>query len=202
MTGSTQLPPAALVLRFRVADFDDWKAVFDSAESVRIDHGIIGHHVNRAEDDPNDLSLYFAVADIDAAKAFMASDEVKALMARAGVVSPPEMMWVKPLREDADLERELPAMLISHRVEDVDAWLEGYDAAGDFRGSGGIVGHAANQSLDDPAVVVVYHQAESFDTLRSFLRSDDLRMKMKEAGVTSEPEVTFHIGGFGKQYAV
>ena len=69
-----------------------------------------------------------------------------------------------------------------------------------MRKTRGIIGHAANRSLDDPSLAVVYHQAESFDTLRSFLRSDDLRAAMKEAGATSEPEVTFHTGGWGKLY--
>ena len=65
----------------------------------------------------------------------------------------------------------------------------------------GIIGHAANRSIDDPAVAVVYHQAESFDVLRSFLASDELRMAMREAGVVSDPEITFHTGGWAKRYA-
>jgi hypothetical protein len=91
-------------------------------------------------------------------------------------------------------------MILSHRVEDLDTWLAGYDAAGELQRSSGIVGQAANRSVDDPSLVVVYHQAQSFDTLRSFLRSDELRTVMKEAGVDSEPEVTFHTGGWGKLY--
>ena len=200
MTESTQLPPAALLIRYEVADFDAWKAVFDANEQGRIDNGFVGHHINRAEHDPNALSIYLAVGDVAAARAYAGSDELKSLMAEAGVSSPPELMWVTPLREAAVWDRQLPAMIVSHRVENVDAWLDGYDAAADLQKAGGIIGHAANQSSDDPAVIVVYHQAESFDTLRTFLRSDELKAAMKEAGVTSEPEVTFHTGGFGKLY--
>ncbi len=200
MTEPGQLPPAALIISYRVADFDAWKAVFDSNEENRIDHGFVGHHINRAEDDPNALAVYLAASDIDRARAFAGSDELKALMAQAGVLSAPEQTWVTPLRESIVWDRELPAMILSHRVEDVDDWLEGYDTADEMQRSGGIIGHAANQSNDDPSLVIVYHQAESFDTLRSFLRSDDLRAAMKEAGATSEPEVTFHTGGFGKLY--
>ena len=46
----------------------------------------------------------------------------------------------------------------------------------------------------------VYHQAESFDTLRAFMADPELQAAMKAAGVTSEPEVSFHIGGWGKRY--
>ncbi len=200
MTDPGQLPPAAMILSFQVADFDAWKAAFDGNEQSRIDHGYLGHHLNRAEGDPNSLSIYLAVGDVDRAKAYATSDELKSKMAAAGVTSAPEIMWMTPVREAIVWDRELPAMIITHHVEDFDAWLVVYDAATELHRSNGIIGHAANRSLDDPSLVLVYHQAESFNTLRSFLSSDDLRAAMKEAGATSEPEVTFHTGGWGKRY--
>ncbi len=200
MTDPAQLPPAALLISYPVADFDAWKAVFDANEQGRIDNGYVGHHINRAEDDPNSLAVYLAAGDVERAKAFVTSDEVKALMAQAGIIGTPELNWVRPLRESVVWDRELPAMVLTHHVEDLDAWLAGYDGAAELQRSGGILGHAANVSLDDPSLVVVYHQAESFDTLRNFLGSADLKAVMKEAGVVSEPEVTFHTGGWGKFY--
>lgn len=200
MSDPGQLPPAAMLISYRVADFDAWKAVFDDNEQTRIDHGYLGHHINRAEDDPNSLNIYFALEDADRAKAFVTSDELKSLMARAGVLSAPEVTWMRPVREAIVWDRDLPAMTLSHRVEDFDTWLAGYDAAGELQRSNGIIGQAANRSIDDPSLVIVYHQAESFGTLRSFLRSDELRAAMKEAGVVSEPEVTFETGGSGKLY--
>jgi hypothetical protein len=38
------LPPAAVVVRSRVADFDAWLAAFDSHEDVRRGASILGHH--------------------------------------------------------------------------------------------------------------------------------------------------------------
>lgn len=200
MTDASQLAPAAVLLSYQVADFDAWKAVFDSGEERRKEAGMLAHHINRAEADPNSLMVFFAVGDVDKFKAFAASDEVKALMQEAGVVSEPEFSWMKPLRESAVWDREVPGMVISHRVEDVDKWLQGYDAAAELQQANGIIGHAANQSTDDPSLVVVYHQAESFDTLRAFMELDELRDVMKEAGVISAPEVTYHTGGWGKMY--
>ena len=58
-------------------------------------------------------------------------------------------------------------MILSHSVADFDRWLEGYDAAAALRTkSKGIIGHAANRGLGDPSLAFIYHQAESFDTLR------------------------------------
>jgi hypothetical protein len=47
------LPSAAVIIGFRVADFDAWKAVFDANEQDRIDNAILGHHINRAEGEPS-----------------------------------------------------------------------------------------------------------------------------------------------------
>ena len=194
------LPPAALIIRHQVADFDAWKVAFDDHEGARREAGCLGHHINRAKDDPNLVTIYLAIEDVDRAKAFAASDDVKKAMEDAGVTSAPEFNWTTPVREAVVWDRELPAFLLSHRVADFDTWLTAYDAADSLRQAKGIIGHAANRSLDDPSVALVYHQAESFDTLRAFLEDDELRAAMKEAGVISEPEVSYHTGGSAKFY--
>ncbi len=194
------LPPAAAVVRHQVADFDTWKPVFDDGEDARRAAGILGYHLNRAEDDPNVVSIYMAVSDVDQAKAFAESDDLRDDMQKAGVVSAPEITWMTPVREDIVWDRELPGFILIHKVADFDAWLEGYDGADELRRAHGIVGHAVNRMLDDPSVAVVYHQAESFDDLRAFLDSDELRTVMKDAGVISEPEVSFHTAASGKRY--
>jgi len=194
------LPPAAVVVRSRVADFDTWLTAFDSHEDVRRGAGILGHHINRAKDDPNDISLYMALSDLDKAKAFAASDDLRQRMQAAGVISVPEITYMTPVREAIVWDRELPAFILSHSVTDFDRWLQGYDAAADLQKTEGIVGQAANRSVDDPKVAIVYHQAESFDTLRAFLANDKLKAKMQEAGVISAPDVQFVTGGWAKQY--
>jgi hypothetical protein len=127
-------------------------------------------------------------------------DRLKDIMESAGVISAPEFTWMTPAREAIAWDREVPAFILSHRVADFDAWLVGYDGADQLRLDRGIVGHAANRSLDDPSVALVYHQAESFETLRTFLADPELGAAMKELGVISEPEVAFQNGGSAKLY--
>jgi hypothetical protein len=200
MPNTQPLPPVAVIVSHTVADFDIWKAAFDAEEGNRRSATIVGHHINRSEDDPNALDVYLAATDVDSVKAFASSEELKAAMAGAGVTSAPEMAWVIPVREAVVWDRELPAFIITHTVADFDSWLRGYDNADELRTEKGIIGHAANRSMDDPSLVVVYHQAESFDTLRAFLADEGLKTAMEEAGVTSEPAVSWYVGGWGKQY--
>jgi quinol monooxygenase YgiN len=194
------LPPAAAAVSHPVADFDTWKVGFDQHEPARRAAGILGHHLNRAEADPNMVTIYLAVSDVDKAKAFAESDDLKAAMQEVGVTGPPVISWMTPVRESIVWDRQLPGCIITHQVADFDRWLEVYDAAAGLRESKGIIGHAANRSIDDPSTAVVYHQAESFDTLRAFLADPELQAGMKAAGVSSEPEVSFQTGGWAKQY--
>jgi hypothetical protein len=197
---AADLPPYAALLSHTVEDVDTWKVGFDSHEPARVAAGMLGHHLNRAEDDPNRITIFLALSDLDKAKTFASSPDLADTMKRFGVISPPETIWLQPIREDVVWDRQLPAMIVDHRVADVDAWLEVYDSVGDMQKAGGIIGQAANRSLDDPQRVIVYHQAESFDTLRAFLANPDLEQAMKEAGVVSAPEVSFQTGGWAKFY--
>lgn len=197
---SDELPHSAVLISHRVDDVDRWKAGFDDHEPARRAAGILSHHINRAEDDQHLITVFLTLSDLDQAKTFAASPELGEVMQNVGVVSPPEIQWLQPLRHEVVSERQLPAFLLQHHVADVDTWLAGYDAASGLQQSAGIIGHGASRSLDDPTLIVVYHQAESFDALNSFLADPQLQTAMQEAGVTSEPEVTFHTGGWAKTY--
>ncbi|MDH3425796.1 MAG: antibiotic biosynthesis monooxygenase [Acidimicrobiia bacterium] len=200
MTDASQLPPDNVIVRYRVADFDDWKAVFDDNESHRKAAGFLAHHITRDEDDPNSISVFFAVSDEDQFKAYASSDEVKALMAEAGVVSEPTIGFITQPRQGALWDRQLPVARIKLHVEDFDHWSTAFDAGDELRSANGITGRSVNRSQEDPSTVVVYLQAESVDTLRAFMALDELRTAMKEAGVSSDPEVSYHTGGWGKLY--
>ncbi len=77
MSASTQRPSAALILTHEVADFGTWKSAFDGHEEARRAAGVLGHHINRHVDNPNLLSVYLAVSDVEPAKAFAASDDLR-----------------------------------------------------------------------------------------------------------------------------
>lgn len=195
-----ELPPYAALITHRVEDLDRWKAGFDDHESARRAAGILGHHINRAEDDPHLITLFLALSDLDQAKAFTSSADLGEVMQKVGVVSRPEIQWLQPIRAEVVSHRQLPAFLLRLQVADFDTWLAGYDAAAELHQSAGIIGHAANRSLDDPSLITVYHQAETFDALHSFLADPRMQVGMQGAGVTSEPEVIFHTGGWAKTY--
>jgi quinol monooxygenase YgiN len=176
------------------------KTHFDSHEGARRAAGILGHHINRGFEHPNVVSVYLAISDIAAARAFAASADLRRVMAEAGVLDAPKVAWMTPVLEHIVWDRELPAMMVSHAVADFGAWLAGYKAAAMLQQQGGIIGHAVNRSMDDPNTAIIYHQAETHDTLKAFLANPALEAAMKKAGVTSVPQVSFVTGGWAKMY--
>jgi hypothetical protein len=89
---------AALIVKHRVADFDQWKKVFDSMTPIRRQHGWVGHIVLRDAQDPNVVTIINRVKDLDGAKRYGASQELKSGMKDAGVQGVPEISFL----EDAD----------------------------------------------------------------------------------------------------
>ena len=83
-----------LLTQHRVKDYDAWRPHFDGHEDIRRSYGITNPRVYRNADDPNDLVLLFDVTDLERAKEFGQSQELRSTMERAGVVMPPTVRVV------------------------------------------------------------------------------------------------------------
>jgi hypothetical protein len=80
-----------VLIHHEVADYTAWKAVFDSNLDWRHKHGERSCRIFRSAGNVNDLTLFFEWDSLDSARAFLASDELKAKMASAGVKGPPRV---------------------------------------------------------------------------------------------------------------
>lgn len=188
---SNDLPPVAVLISHRVADYGTWKKAFDEHKSARVNASCLGHHINRGADDPNMVYIYCPATDTDKAKAFMDSPDLAEIMSDAGVEGPPTIKFMTPQLADFIPDQKLPGIIVTHPVEDYDAWRAAYDDFGDVRKQNGIVGHAVNQELGKPNQVIVYHQADDMSTLRAFVDSAELKEAMERAGVVEPPDIQF-----------
>jgi quinol monooxygenase YgiN len=89
---------ATLFVRHKVSDYGKWKRVYDEFASVRKEKGVTAASVHRDANDSNALIVVHQFKDLNAAKAFVDSEELKSAMANAGVSGPPEI-W---LSEDVE----------------------------------------------------------------------------------------------------
>lgn len=77
--------PYVLVVRHKVEDYAKWKTAFDEGIAMRKAGGEKSYQILHTNDDPNDLVLLFEWDNLDNARKFMQSEELRAVMQRAGV---------------------------------------------------------------------------------------------------------------------
>ena len=84
-----------MLVRHKVADFAKWKPVYDAHASARQAAGLKEEHLLRNAEDPNEVVLLFSAEDLDKAKAFATSDDLRQAMQKAGVTDKPDVYFLK-----------------------------------------------------------------------------------------------------------
>ena len=83
-----------LLIRHKVANFAKWKPAYDAHGSARANAGLKEERLLRNIDDPNEVVLLFSAQDLDKAKQFAASDELRQRMQQAGVTDKPDLWFL------------------------------------------------------------------------------------------------------------
>ena len=85
----------------------------------------------------------------------------------------------------------MPSVLIRHKVRDYARWRPVYDEHAGARKAGGCKDELVFRNAEDPDEVVLLFEWDDIERARKFIGSDDLREKMKEAGVEGSPDVRY-----------
>ena len=83
-----------VLIRHEVADFAKWKPVYDAHLSARQKAGLKEEHLFRNAEDPNEVLLLFSMEDVDKAKAFASSDDLRGAMKKSGVTDKPDVYFL------------------------------------------------------------------------------------------------------------
>lgn len=86
---------ATFIIRHRVGNFENWQPGFLAHAPVRKENGIAGHRLLRDSADPNMVTVVLEVSDLARAKSFLASPDLHAAMAKAGVQGAPEIHFLE-----------------------------------------------------------------------------------------------------------
>ena len=82
-----------LFVRHKVTDYANWKRAYDAFDATRKEFGVTGDSVYRDADDSNSVIVTHTFKNINAAKAFASSEDLKSVMKQAGVAGPPEIWF-------------------------------------------------------------------------------------------------------------
>jgi hypothetical protein len=83
-----------MLVRHKVEDFGKWKPNYDGHQEARAAAGLKELHLWHNLDDPNEIVLLFEVSEVEKARAFAESKDLKERMAAAGVISTPEILFL------------------------------------------------------------------------------------------------------------
>jgi hypothetical protein len=82
-----------IFVKYKVHDDAAWRQVFNAYESTRIKLGLRGQASCNDGDDGKEVTAWHDFANLDAAKTFVSSSELKAAMKRAGVDGAPTIWF-------------------------------------------------------------------------------------------------------------
>lgn len=84
----------------------------------------------------------------------------------------------------------MTALIVKHKVEDYKRWRPHFDQHEQYRKDHGESCYTVYQSPDNPNELFLYFEWDNKEHALEFISSEDLKEKMKEAGVTAPP--TYH----------
>ena len=82
-----------MFVRHEAADYAAWRKGYDAFDPTRRKLGVTGQAVYRSVDDAKDITVTHDFKTAAAAKAFVASPELKATMQKAGVTGEPKIWF-------------------------------------------------------------------------------------------------------------
>lgn len=85
----------------------------------------------------------------------------------------------------------MPYMLIRHKVKDYAKWKPVYDEHNATRKEAGSKGGRIFRKANDPDELIILFEWDSLDNAKKFAKSDDLKKRMQEAGVSDQPDIYF-----------
>ncbi len=84
-----------MLVRHKVKDFSEWKPGYDEHLPKRDAAGLTEKYLLHSAQDPNEVVVLFEASNLDKAKAFAASEDLRHAMQRVGVIDKPDIYFLK-----------------------------------------------------------------------------------------------------------
>jgi heme-degrading monooxygenase HmoA len=86
---------AYVLVRHKVEDYDEWRAAFYQYSDTRRDSGSQGARIFRDAKDPNELVVLLEWNNLEQARQFFQSEDLRQRMQRARVVGQPDIDFLE-----------------------------------------------------------------------------------------------------------
>jgi heme-degrading monooxygenase HmoA len=88
-----------LLIRHKVADYEMWKPGFDADSVNRQANGSQGGQLFRNASDPNEMVVLLKWDDLEKARQFTQSDDLREVMQRLGVIDHPDIYFLEEVEQ-------------------------------------------------------------------------------------------------------
>ena len=83
-----------VLVHHKVKDYSQWKHGYESHRPKRAEAGLAEKYILRDADDPNDVTVLFDADNLDKAKRFAESADLRQTMEKYGVAGKPEIHYL------------------------------------------------------------------------------------------------------------
>ena len=181
-------PQHMMVVRHKVADFDKWLASYESRDSLRLANGIHSYVIGRGVTDPNMILVATKVDDIEKAKAFGKSADLKQAMQKGGVTGKPDIRLTTMTYQDTGIISTDLRSRTTFTVKNWENWQRSFDSSRQVRLDNGLIDRAYGHEADDNNKVTVVVAVTDTAKANAFWKSDQLKQLRARSGVTSQPD--------------
>lgn len=180
-------PQNMLVVTHKVADFDKWLVSYEAHDSIRLANGVHSYVIGRSIKDDHRVLVATKVDDIEKAKAFGKSAELKRAMQKSGASDPQISVITMTYQDTGNVSADLRSRT-TFKVKDWDKWQRTFDSTRQLRMDNGLLvrayGHDAGDDKKVTVVVAVVDTAKA----NAFWKSQQLKDIRAASGVIGEPD--------------
>jgi hypothetical protein len=186
-------PYKVMAIQHRVKNFDKWEQGYLAHDSMRQVYGITAGELGRDLKDSNMVYVLDKINDLEKAKSFSTSPDLKTAMMKAGVIGKPGISFAEVIRSNDTTLATMDRLGVAHHVKNFDAWLKVFDAEGTAtRASYGLVDLKLARSLVDSNMVYITFAITDMAKAKARGSSPELKKIMQDAGVDSPPTMRFY----------
>lgn len=180
-------PQNMMVVTHKVKDFDKWLASYEAHDSMKLANGIHNYVIGRSVKDPNMILVATKVDDLEKAKAFGKSADLKQAMQKGGVTNPAISIITMTYQDTGDVSTDLRSRT-TFTVKDWDKWQRTFDSTRQIRLDNGLVDRAYGHDADNNKKVTLVVAVTDTAKANAFWKSQQLKELRTGSGAIGEPE--------------
>ena len=172
----------AVAVTHQVREYKSWLQAYNNLSDPDSRLSIFA-----SPDDPNLITVFELTKGHKEARNVFSSPHYRETLEAEGVTSEPLLNYFDvKFRLNAPSEK-LYRLGVTHEVEDYDHWRKVFDEDEPIRSKANLELRAISTNADNPLIVNILFATDNLEKAKEVINSDELKKRMKEAGVRSEP---------------